>query len=452
LTSASDTDVEDFGAGDLEVAGVSDSGWRRLHPVSPFVRGGRATIGIAVLLLPDLLLGRSISHDYVQIGIAGGLVGIGFVSWLVTRWRIDSDDLQIETGLLRRRSLRFPLSQVQAIDIVRPGLARMFRVAELRLRMGGASASTARLAYLPEHEVEPLRARLLALAGGAAPPEEHVPAHAPVEEHLLTTVPTGRLVASILISDVGLFAETVLLALIVTALLAPAIAVGVITGGAAAILGVGTAVWRRFNTEYRLSVAESSEGLRLHSGLVALTTETIRPGRVQGVRMVEPLLWRRLGWCRLEVDLAGKQRSKGEGQAERGKLRAVLPVGSRPDAERLLDRIVPDRPREQSRPPARAGWKSPLRYHWLAWGRTATCLGTTSGRLRRVTAWVPLEKAQSIRYVQGPFQRRLRLASVHVDVAGRGLHATIRDRDVCEAERVLGELPDLARAARTRAS
>ena len=38
--------------------------------------------------------------------------------------RIHGDDLQIETGLLRRRSSRFPLSQLQAIDIVQPGLAR----------------------------------------------------------------------------------------------------------------------------------------------------------------------------------------------------------------------------------------------------------------------------------------------------------------------------------------
>ena len=43
----------------------------------------------------------------------------------------------------------------------------------------------------------------------------------------------------------------------------------------------------------------------MHSGLVALTAETIRPGRVQAVRMVEPMLWRPFGWCRLEVDVAG---------------------------------------------------------------------------------------------------------------------------------------------------
>ena len=59
---------------------------------------------------------------------------------------------------------------------MRPGLARIFRVAELRLRMGGASGTAARLAYLPEREVEPLRVRLLALASGVEHDESAAPA------------------------------------------------------------------------------------------------------------------------------------------------------------------------------------------------------------------------------------------------------------------------------------
>jgi putative membrane protein len=429
-------------------------GWRRVHPLSPLVRGGRATIAVAIVLLPALVRGGNLNDSFVQFVIAGILTGLGFVSWLVTRWRIDSDDLQIETGLLRRRSLRFPLSQVQAVDIVRPGLARLFRVAELRLRMGGASGATARLAYLPEREVEPLRVTLLALAEGARLEErvadEGSPVEAVAEERVLTTVPTGRLAGSILISDVGLFAEAVIAALVVTAILAPAVAAGVVRFGAVWIFGVVIVVWRRFNQEYRLTLAEAPDGLRVRSGLVALTAETIRPGRVQAVRMVEPLLWRRLGWCRLEVDLAGRQRSKGEGRAQRRAIRAVLPVGSRVLAEELLERIVPNRPAEQLPPPARARWKSPLRYRMLAWGRTDTCVATTSGRLRRVTCWVPLEKVQSFRRVQGPVQRRLNLASVHVDTAARNVHATLRDRDAAEADQTLARLTDLARAARRR--
>jgi putative membrane protein len=421
--------------------------WHRLHPLSPLVRAGRATIGIFIVLIPSALSGGISSNSLYDVGVAAVLIVLGFVSWLVTRWRVEDDDLRIETGLLRRQSLRFPLAQVQAIDIVRPGLARLFGVAELRLRMAGDTGATARLAYLHAREAEPLRDRLLALAHGAARTVTD-PAAAPAEEHVLASVPTGLLAASILLSDVGFLAVVVLVSLIVAAVVAPSIAVAVLGGGAAPIVAAATLVWRRFNQEYRLTLAESADGLRLRSGLVALTSETIRPGRVQAVRMVEPLLWRRLGWCRLEVDLAGRQRRKGEGEAQRRPLRAVLPVGSRALAFELLDRIVPGAPRPDRPAPRRVLLKSPLRFRFLAWGRSDTCVVTRGGRIRRVTAWVPLAKAQSLRRVQGPLQRRLRLASVHLDTAGRSVHATLRDRDAAEADEALAELVDLARMAR----
>jgi putative membrane protein len=423
-------------------------GWHRLAPVSPIVRAGRVAIAVAVLLLPTALRGGDLTRDWPQLAVVGVLLVLGFVSWLVTRWRIDGDDLRIETGLLRRQSLQFPLAQVQAVDVVRPGLARLFRVAELRLRMAGSTGGTARLAYLPEREVEPLRTRLLALArlgaDGVAPTEE-------VEERVLASVPTGRLAASILLSDVGFLAIAILAGLLVTAVEAPAATTEAFGGSAVWVLAGLTMLWRRFNQEYKLTVAVAPDGLRLRSGLVALTSETIRPGRVQAVRMVEPFVWRRLGWCRLEVDIAGRQRRKGEGEAQRAPLRAVLPVGSRALAEELLARIVPDAPTDRLRPPRRALVKSPLRYRFLSFGRTDSCVVTTTGRIRRVTAWVPLAKVQSFRRVQGPMQRRLGLASIHLDTGGRSVHANLRDRDVQEADGVLESLVALARAARRSA-
>lgn len=428
-------------------------GWQRLHPLSPVVRGGRMTIAFAIVLVPAALTGEASPQAYPQLAALAVILGLGFISWLVTRWRVDGDDLRIESGVLRRRSLRFPLAQVQAIDIVRPGLARMFKVAELRLRMAGSTGGSARLAYLPEREVGPLRDQLLALARGAAAPLEPAPDAEPAAEaeRILTAVPPLKLAASILISDVGLSAATILLGLILTAVFAPGAIAGLLGGGVVWVVSAFTLVWRRFNHEYGLTVSESHEGLHLHGGLVALTAETIRPGRVQAVRMVEPLFWRLLGWCRLEVDLAGSQRSKGEGEAQRGRLRTLLPVGNRALADELLDVLVPDRPRRLDPPPRRARWKSPLRYPKLAWARTDTCVAARSGRVRRVTSWVPLQKVQSLRRVQGPIQRRFRLATVHVDTAGRALHASLRDRDTAEAERAFEELTELARVARRAA-
>ncbi|MDQ6773761.1 MAG: PH domain-containing protein, partial [Candidatus Dormibacteraeota bacterium] len=76
---------------------------------------------------------------------------------------------------------------------------------------------------------------------------------------------------------------------------------------------------------------------------------------------------------------------------------------------------------------------------------------TSTGRVARVTSWVPLTKVQSLRHVQGPIQRRLRLATIYLDTAGRNMQAAIRDRDADDAGRILAELTGLARTARQAA-
>jgi hypothetical protein len=41
---------------------------------------------------------------------------------------------------------------------------------------------------------------------------------------------------------------------------------------------------------------------------------------------------------------------------------------------------------------------------------------------------------------------------VHLDAAGKRVSASIQDRDSAEALEILGDLPDLARAARSQAA
>jgi putative membrane protein len=381
-------------------------------------------------------------------GTIGRLVAIPIVllfaviSWWVTRWRIEDGALRIETGLLRRSSLRFPLTQIQAIDTVRPALARILGLAELRLRTGGATGSSGRLAYLALGQAETLRSQLLALAHGIA---ANTPAP---REQVLLSVRTDRLIVSILLSRLGVVTGVLLVGLVVSLVVAPSTAVAAIGGSGTVILGLLTAFWRRFNADYRLTVAEAPDGLRLRSGLVDTAAETIPRGRVQAIRMIEPLLWRPFGWCRVEVDVAGRQRAGGENRSQSRELRAVLPVGTHEEAVWLLGRLLPDAPTDRIPAPPRARYKAPLRYHYLAWGRTDTCAVATSGRVARITSWVPLTKVQSLRLVRGPLQRRLRLATIHLDTAGRRVGASLLDRDADEADRVLAELTELSRAAR----
>ncbi len=421
------------------------SPWHRLHPLSPVIRAGRVFIGAVIIFAGTLVPG---SHDSATGAVTRGAIGLlviafGGISWLVTRWRVDGNDLRIETGLIRRNSLRFPLAQIQAIDVVRPLLARVFSLAELRLRMGGSTAGSGRLAYLTAGEAETVRAQLLALSRGV-PNEGAQP-----PERLLLALPLGRLVASMLVGTPTLMLLALLAAYVTALELSPRAAFAILSSSGAILIGLLTFYWRRLNGAYNLTVAEAHDGLRLRSGLLDTSAETIPRGRVQAVRMVEPVLWRPLGWCRLEVDVAGRHHKDGENSPERRELRAVMPVGTHEEAERLLGRILPDVPRERTGPPPRARWKAPLRYPNLSWGHNQTCAVTTTGRLARITSWVPLTKVQSLRLVQGPVQRRLRLATVFLDTAGHTVHAAIRDRDAVEARAQLGELTDLCRAART---
>jgi putative membrane protein len=378
----------------------------------------------------------------IDAGLIALLLAASGVSWLVTRWRIEDGVLRIESGLIRRTSRRFPPEQLQAVDTVRPATARIFGLAEVRLRMGASTGSSGRLAYLSDADAEAVRARLLALAHGVS---DDTP---PPPERVLFTIGSGRLVASILLSGLGLILEFVIIGLVLLTALEPAALGATLSGGATAFVGLGTNLFRRLNSEYEMTVAEASDGIRLRSGLLQTASETIPQGRVQAVRLVEPLMWRPLGWCRLEVDVAGKQRANRENKAESGNLRAVLPVGSREQAEWLLHWILPGVPRPGLDPPRRARWKSPIRYRHLSWGRNQTYAVTTSGRVRLTTEWVPLAKVQSIRRVQGPLQRMLNLATVHLDTAGRNIHALARDRDGEESTRLIAELPLACRLAR----
>lgn len=402
-------------------------------------------LAIALVLVVTSVSGGHDSGDQYRLAAVVLALVIGAISWFFTRWRVEDGVLRIDRGLFRKSSERFPLHQIQAIDTVRPGLARLLGLAELRIRMAGASGSSGRLAYLKAPHADVLRARLLALAHGV---DEAAPAP---PEHQLLQVPPARLVVSMLISGPGLLVELLIAAVVGVALLYPSAVGPVVGGGAASILGAVGALWQRLNGEYRMTLAEAPDGLRLRAGLVETSAETIPHGRVQALRMIEPLTWRPFGWVRVEVDVAGKGLKGHQNSPQRRAGRALLPVGNRKQASWLIERVLPGVPVLRTPAPARARWKSPLRYRHLSWASNGGYAITTGGRLRRVTDWVPLAKVQSIRRVEGPLQRRLGLASIHLDTAGRHIYAVARDRDRDEVAHLMASLPRDCRAARRSA-
>jgi putative membrane protein len=73
---------------------------------------------------------------------------------------------------------------------------------------------------------------------------------------------------------------------------------------------------------------------------------------------------------------------------------------------------------------------------------------STTGRLARLQDWVPLTKVQSVRRAEGPVQRRLGLATVLIDTAGKRFGAALRDVDGEGSFEDLERLTVLARRAR----
>jgi putative membrane protein len=424
--------------------------WHRLHPLTPLLRGWRFLLVLAAGVGQQGLQSggsgvSSLTVGWVVLAATAVAVLYGYIVWQTTRYRLTGTELQVDSGLLRRRSRRVPLARLQSVDIVRPVIARVLGLAELKLEVVGGGSTEAPLAYLSEEHARELRSRLLDAVAGRTGTQPSAP------ENVLVKVPTGTLVASVLLGSPAVGTAVLLVALVVTVAVAGVAAVPVLAGVVPVYLAFVTLAGKRVLAEYGFTVAESPDGLRLRHGLLDTRSQTIPAGRVQTVRMLEPLLWRPFGWVRVEVDVAGYSGGRGETQAA---TKALLPVAPRPLAHALIGRVLGGALPVAAAPvPRRVRWRAPLSRPRLRAGLDGAHLVTTYGVLTTTTDVVPLAKVQSLRLTSGPWQRRLRLATLHADTAGRRLRGgTAKHRDAAEAAALLTEVADRTRAARLAAS
>jgi putative membrane protein len=203
--------------------------------------------------------------------------------------------------------------------------------------------------------------------------------------------------------------------------------------------GAVTSSVGRFVGTYDWTLSESPDGLRIDRGLLDRTHETVPPGRVQTVRIIEPLLWRRRGWVRVELDVAGSSNS------------LLLPAAPREIADSVIARVLPGvtvpEAAALTRPPRRARWCAPVRWRGYGFAVTDAVFAARHGLLRRRLALVPHAKVQSIRLTQGPWERLCGVADVRVDT-GAGKTVTARLRDAEQAARLLRTQAERSRTGR----
>ncbi|MFD6112067.1 PH domain-containing protein [Streptomyces yangpuensis] len=418
---------------------------RRLHPFTPLRRAWvpiAATVGVLaqqgdraarwVADLSTLLRLVTLAAVLLVFGV------YGFLSWWFTHYAVTDTELRIRTGLLFRRTAHIRLDRLQAVDVTRPLLARLTGVASLRLDVIGAEEKD-QLSFLGEKEAVALRAELLARAAGFAPEEAVRLGEAPQRELLRVT---PRELAVSLMLSLGVWA---------------ALAGGIVAPFAvwwfssspwvavATLLPMLGAVWAgtvgRFLTEYDWRVAESPDGLRLDHGMLDRAHETVPPGRVQTVRIVEPLLWRRSDRVRVELAVAG---SKNE---------VLVPVASRADAYAVIARVLPGVDLAglsySGSPDTGSRWVVPVWWKGYALALSPEVFAARHGRLCRRTEIVPHAKVQSVRFTQGPWARARGVADVHVDTGANGT-VTARLRPAAEAAQLLHD--QAARSHTSRAT
>ena len=404
----------------------------RPHPLTPFIRGWIVFVAIVLGFGRPLIENGSNGEGLAGLGltwIVAGVLGLallaggaGYVSWRFTRFVIDDEELRVEQGVLFKTSRKVAFERIQSVDVIQPFAARLFGLGELRIE-AGAGDSGIRLRYLSRAKAARLRDYLLARAHGTAArladadgPAPDVLFDAGVADKTLVTVSPAALVGSFVLSTEFLVP---LLVLVAIAVVAAATGIGLVAlGGLLPMLfGVFSLISRRVIAMFHFTLAESSRGLRVTRGLTNLTSQSVPVDRIQGVKLCQPVLWRWAGWWRVDVDIVGygtRSREDNAGAATS----VLLPVASRAQVRVALSRVLPGFAVEdiELHPvPRRA-----RAFRWFDWwtlryGWDDRAIVTQHGWLVNERHVVPHAKTQSVRIEQGPLQRALRLADVHVD-------------------------------------
>ncbi|MGO2534040.1 PH domain-containing protein [Arthrobacter rhombi] len=433
--------------------------WRRVHPVSPMVRGWLVVVAFLYFFGQNALnnifgsgeLPPEAEKDWdftpsVLLVIAAGIgilvvIMVGFfLSWYFTKYQVTDRHVQVNSGVVFRQQRQARIDRVQAIDIVQPLVARIFGLAELKFEVADSGSTAMRLAYIKLAAAKVLRNDILARAAGlkqereagpaaegpapevAAEPVASVPPSPEAPERTVAVVPPPRLIAATLLSPwlaaVLLFVISMIVATVASD---GQISLFYLIPG---LIGVVPVLWGQFNQGYNFRAAMSEDGLRLSYGLLETSHQTVPPGRVQAVMVTQGIIWRRFGWYRVVVNVAGYGNQEGSLRS------TLLPVGTRQDVLNVLSIVLPepgtDRPSELVgagiggsgsaegfiTSPRSARWLSPFAYRRQGFAVTETALLSRAGVLTHSLVIIPHERIQGIFLTQGPLNRPLGLTGI----------------------------------------
>jgi putative membrane protein len=128
----------------------------------------------------------------------------------------------------------------------------------------------------------------------------------------------------------------------------------------------------------------------------------------------------------------------------------LLPVAPREVAEAVVERVLPglgSRELAWVSAPERVRVRAPVQWRALAVAADERVFAVRGGRLVRRWAMVPHARTQSVHLTQGPWQRRLGVATVSVDVADGPVAVDGLHQDAAVARRMADEQAERAKLA-----
>lgn len=394
---------------------------QRPHPLSPLVDSWIFLVAVVLFVGQDLIdsdwrqwLDRIQSLGwYSLIGLAALVlfpVLVAFVNWSTIRFVIDDQQVVIERSFVVRRSERVAVSKIQSVEITQPLIARLVGLAALRIDVGSQSSSM-NIRYLGVKQAQHLRDYLMARARGA----QVTVAKTTSDEQLLLKVANIRVLLASLVSWGSLGTGLFLVVLVVAKVMVPEQSSWLGFGLIPFLIGLAQNLFSHLKRDYNLTLGINTSGaLRRSSGLTSLTSESVPLHRIQGLDITQPLLWRPFGWYRLRIEVLGEGGSDDQQQSS-----DLLPVGDWAEVKLLLTTIWPSLDLEQipMRPiPKRARWFRWFDAQTYFWGADEQVLVARGFLLNNRLTIVPHARVQSVRLVQGPVQRLVKVASVEAHI------------------------------------
>ena len=366
-----------------------------------------------------------------------GFIAVCAVVWLVSGlwwrrmgYRLGAEELSLRRGLLSVQLRTARYDRTQAVDVVEPVIARLFRLAAVRVETAGGQSSVIEIAYLKKSDAEALRDDILARVHGAPTSQTEAPAEESSEEPaeepaLVPEIPIARSLIAAALRTSTLFLVGFLILVVVTRLpLSAALPI---------LVGALPNAWNVLDSSWRYTARTDGEVLNITYGLADRRRQSIRLDRIHAVQITQPFLWRPLGWYEVRVSVAGYGAS-ASGKAS-GSTR-ILPVGTLAQARQFL----PADAAPTYASPARAKWVSPLDYRQQTVALTGDYVIVRNGRLNRRVKAIHTSHIQELTYRRGPISQALGLATVGLDLVQGPVRMDARNLTLADATALLTQL------------